>query len=61
MANITTTSALLQVRIISSDLALLRRRAKAEKQTLAEYVRAQLGVPDPPRGGARPGAGRGKK
>lgn len=54
-------STLLQVRMLTGDLLRLRKQAAASKQTLAEYVRAQLGVADPPRGGARPGAGRGNK
>lgn len=50
-------SALLQVRIREVDLLDLRRLAAMDSQTLAEYVRRQLRIPDPPRGGARPGAG----
>jgi hypothetical protein len=54
-------STLLQFRILAADLPRLRRLAQRENKTLAEYVRAQLGVADPPRGGAREGAGRNPK
>lgn len=56
-----TGSALLQFRILTADLARLRRLAQREGKSLAEYCRAALGVEDPPRGGAREGAGRARR
>lgn len=53
-------AALLQVRILSSDLTRLRCEAEMLDLSLAEYVRERLEAEDPPRGGARPGAGRSK-
>jgi len=54
-------STLLQFRILAADLPRLRRLAQRENKTLAEYCRAKLEIADPPRGGAREGAGRNPK
>lgn len=54
-------STLLQFRVLAADLARLQREAQRTGCTVAEYARRKLGVPDPPRGGAREGAGRQKK
>jgi hypothetical protein len=52
---------LLQVRVLPADLAVVRQRAAAENQSLAEYVRSALDCANPPLGGKREGAGRTRK